>query len=92
VALLKAAPYLMKTLSIVGTVAMFLVGGGILTHGIPALHHWIAEFSHGLGGVLGGIAPTVIDAVVGVCAGAILVAVVMGVKKAIPKRKEPVAG
>jgi predicted DNA repair protein MutK len=45
-ALLKTAPYLMKGLSIAGTVAMFLVGGGILTHGIPALHHWIEEFSH----------------------------------------------
>jgi predicted DNA repair protein MutK len=40
-AILSAAPYMMKTLSVVGTAAMFLVGGGILTHGVPVLHHWI---------------------------------------------------
>ncbi|RYZ85824.1 MAG: DUF808 domain-containing protein, partial [Moraxellaceae bacterium] len=39
--LLAFAPYLMKTLSIVGTAAMFLVGGGIIAHGVPVFHHWI---------------------------------------------------
>ncbi len=37
--IVRAAPYLMKTPSIVGTVAMFMVGGGILTHGLPPVHH-----------------------------------------------------
>ena len=37
--IVAAAPWLMKTLSVVGTAAMFLVGGGILVHGVPALHH-----------------------------------------------------
>lgn len=41
--ILKLAPYLMKTLSIIGTAAMFLVGGGIISHGIPFIHHWIEE-------------------------------------------------
>ena len=41
--ILKLAPYLMKTLSIVGTIAMFLVGGGIIAHGVPAIHHWIED-------------------------------------------------
>lgn len=91
-ALLKTAPYLMKGLSIAGTIAMFLVGGGILTHGIPALHHWIEDFSHRLGGFFGGLAPTVIDAIVGVFAGAVIVAVVMGVKKVLSKRQQPKAG
>ena len=90
-ALLKTAPYLMKGLSIAGTVAMFLVGGGILTHGLPALHHWIEDFSHRLGGFLGGLAPMVIDAVAGVFAGAVIVAVVMGVKKVLAKRQQPKA-
>ena len=84
-ALLMTAPYLMKGLSIAGTIAMFLVGGGILTHGIPALHHWIEEFSHRFGGFFGWVAPTVIDAIVGVFAGAVIVAVVMGVKKVRPR-------
>ncbi len=88
-ALLKTAPYLMKGLSIAGTIAMFLVGGGILTHGIPALHHWIEAFSHAAGGFVGALAPTVIDAAVGVLTGAVIVAVVMGVKKLLPKRQPP---
>lgn len=41
--ILKLAPYLMKTLSIVGTAAMFLVGGGIIAHGVPVIHHWIED-------------------------------------------------
>ena len=88
-ALLKTAPYLMKGLSIAGTIAMFLVGGGILTHGIPALHHWMENFSHHLGGFFGGLAPMVIDAVVGVFAGAVIVAAVMGVKNVITNRQQP---
>ncbi len=47
-ALLAAAPRLMKTLSVLGTAAMFLVGGGILLHGLPWLHHAVAERLHGL--------------------------------------------
>ena len=39
------APYMMKGLSIVGTAAMFLVGGGILTHGFPVIHHWVEGFT-----------------------------------------------
>lgn len=39
--ILKLAPYLMKGLSIVGTAAMFLVGGGIISHGIPMIHHFV---------------------------------------------------
>ncbi len=81
----------MKGLSIAGTIAMFLVGGGILTHGIPALHHWIEDFSRRLGGFFGGLAPTVIDAIVGVFAGAVIVAVVMVVKKVLAKRQQPKA-
>src|SRR5690606_11452666 len=51
-AILWAAPFLMKGLSIAGTAAMFLVGGGIVTHGVPALHHWIEEIGHGPAGGL----------------------------------------
>lgn len=41
--LLRVAPWLMKTLSVVGTAAMFLVGGGILIHGISSLHHLVEQ-------------------------------------------------
>jgi len=43
--LVNAAPPLMKTLSVVGTLAMFLVGGGILAHGWPWLHHWVESLN-----------------------------------------------
>jgi predicted DNA repair protein MutK len=74
--ILKAAPYLMKGLTIAGTAAMFLVGGGILTHGVPALHHAIESFAQGLGGVVGAVLPTLLDALTGVVAGALTLMVV----------------
>lgn len=79
---LVAAPYLMKLLSVVGTAAMFLVGGGILTHGWPLLHHFIEDIAHsigrigGIGFILEKITPTILDGVVGVLAGLIIVGVV----------------
>lgn len=74
VALLRGAPYLMKGLSIAGTAAMFLVGGGILTHGIPPLHHAIEHLEHSLGAFVGGLASMVVNGLVGVVAGAIVLA------------------
>lgn len=50
--LLVFAPLLMKLLSVVGTLAMFLVGGGIISHGVPAVHHLIAGWSEGQSGLL----------------------------------------
>jgi predicted DNA repair protein MutK len=79
--ILAAAPYLMKGLSIAGTAAMFLVGGGILTHGIPALHHAIEAAAHGVGGFANVLLTSVLDAVVGLVAGAIVLGVVSLVQK-----------
>jgi predicted DNA repair protein MutK len=78
--ILWAAPFLMKGLSIAGTAAMFLVGGGIVTHGIPVLHHWIEEIGKGAGGV-GGVVPALINGGVGLVAGALVLLLVSGVKK-----------
>ncbi len=47
--LLAMAPRLMKTLSVLGTAAMFLVGGGILLHGVPALGHALEHWTQELG-------------------------------------------
>jgi predicted DNA repair protein MutK len=80
--LLAAAPKLMKFLSVAGTLAMFMVGGGILSHGIPALHHSIEHVAEaaaavgGIGPVLAAVTPSLLDAIVGVVAGAIVLAVV----------------
>lgn len=79
--ILTAAPWLMKILSVVGTAAMFLVGGGIITHGIHALYEWIHHFTDGLGGVLAVVTPLLADAIVGIIAGIIVLALVEGVKK-----------
>ena len=76
---LSAAPYMMKSLSVIGTAAMFMVGGGILTHGVPAAHHWVegvAASSAQWLGVVSAIVPTLLNAVAGIIAGAVVLAVV----------------
>lgn len=83
--ILWAAPLLMKTLSIVGTIAMFLVGGQILVHGIPAVHHWIEHVTHGLGALLETLLPMLFDGVFGVVAGAVVLAVVHPMTKLVGK-------
>jgi predicted DNA repair protein MutK len=80
--LLLAAPRLMKALTAIGTAAMFMVGGGILTHGLP-LHHFIAhaaELAGGLpavGGVLRAVTPLLLDVLVGIVGGSLTL---LGVK------------
>ena len=83
-AILHAAPWLMKTLSVAGTAAMFLVGGGILVHGLTPLHHWIAAHIEDFSGVVGTLAEMGFNALVGVLAGALLLAVVTGVRRLRP--------
>jgi len=70
--ILAFAPWLMKGLSVAGTAAMFLVGGGILTHGLPFLRQAIEAMTAGLQGVLLSAASIIADGIVGVCAGAIV--------------------
>ncbi|SFX89691.1 MULTISPECIES: DUF808 domain-containing protein [unclassified Pseudomonas] len=72
-AILSAAPYMMKSLSVIGTAAMFLVGGGILTHGVPVVHHWIEGVAASAGGA-GFIVPMLLNAVAGIVAGAAVLA------------------
>jgi|TARA_Y100001968_G_scaffold327473_1_gene372604 hypothetical protein len=80
--ILVVAPWLMKALSVVGTAAMFMVGGGILTHGIGAVHHFIESSAHDalglpyVGVVLGGLLPTLLDAAFGILAGGVVLALV----------------
>ena len=78
---LNAAPYLMKLLSVAGTAAMFLVGGGILTHGIPGAGHWIEQLSLSAGTALQSPLVLLLDAVVGILAGALVLAGVTGLKR-----------
>jgi uncharacterized protein len=86
-ALLVAAPWLMKSLSVIGTIAMFMVGGGILGHAVAPLHH-LAENAGaaagtvpGVGRVLAVVTPTLVDAIAGVITGAVVLVVVTLVQR-----------
>jgi predicted DNA repair protein MutK len=93
--LLAGAPRLMKFLSVAGTIAMFLVGGSIIVHGIPPLHHAVAhavEVAEGvepLGNVLAFLTSTVLELVTGVVAGGLVAAAVTLVKKVRGNRSKP---
>ena len=69
-AILGFAPWLMKTLSVVGTAAMFMVGGGILVHGIPPVHHAIAQAA-AASGMLGGVVSLGLNVLFGIASGAL---------------------
>jgi uncharacterized protein len=84
-AILAFAPRMMKFLSIAGTLAMFLVGGGILAHGIAPLHHLATGFEN-TGGAVGMLGPTAVNMLTGLVAGAALVALYFGIKRVLPKR------
>ena len=91
--LLAFAPILMKILSIVGTLAMFLVGGGIINHAIPLVHHftedsveYVQEIPN-IGSIFGALTPTLINFAVGFIAGLIVVALIGLVKKVWPRSK-----
>ena len=84
--LVSAAPKIMKLLSVVGTLAVFMVGGGILVHNIELLHHAIERVTDPivgfpLAGFLRGLLSVSLDALVGVLAGAIVVAATFFIKK-----------
>jgi predicted DNA repair protein MutK len=73
--ILAFAPWLMKALSVLGTAAMFLVGGGILLHGLPALAHGVEHWSDGLGWA-GAFVPSLAGALLGIAAGAVVLGAV----------------
>ncbi|HBM83089.1 MAG TPA: DUF808 domain-containing protein, partial [Halieaceae bacterium] len=74
--ILWLAPHLMRTLSVLGTLAMFLVGGGILTHGLPPVHAAIMELTEGFTDVAQVLMTTLADGGFGLLAGALLVATI----------------
>ncbi|EOU2547968.1 DUF808 domain-containing protein [Vibrio parahaemolyticus] len=82
-ALVAFAPKLMKLLTIVGTAAMFLVGGGIVVHNVPAIHHFVEPIIMNFSGhsVATAILPILLNGIIGFVAGLIVVAVWMVVEK-----------
>jgi predicted DNA repair protein MutK len=89
--IVSAAPYLMNFLSFAGTAAMFLVGGGILAHGIPVVHHWIEDMqSHlgsinGVGGVLATLGGMASHATLGILVGIVLLVAIDSLKYSYKK-------
>jgi hypothetical protein len=90
---LAAAPWLMRGLAVAGTAAMFLVGGGILTHGIPAVHSRIEGLADGMasapgiGGALQWLTPVLLDAVTGIMTGALVLGVVSGARNFLRRQR-----
>ena len=90
--MLRLAPKLMKALSILGTAAMFLVGGGILVHSVPALAHLL----HVIEGLAAGLsaapslfallAAVTFNGLVGVAVGGVLVGAHSLVQRFVPKK------
>jgi len=80
--LLAFAPWLMKALAVVGTAAMFMVGGGILVHGLAPVETWVPHVTQmalpiqGVGPLLSALTPTVLGALFGVLAGGVALLVV----------------
>ena len=86
-ATLATAPWLMKGLSVAGMAAMFLVGGSILVHGVPALAHWVEAATAKTGGAMGMLLGLAVDGAVGLVVGAVAVGVVFAARKAAEARK-----
>ena len=93
--ILRLAPWLMKGLSIAGTVAMFLVGGAILTHGIGPVHHWIEHVASlvaavdGVGAALRWVVAALLNVLAGMMAGAAALAVLTAARRLWPGRRAP---
>lgn len=88
--ILIGAPYLMKTLSVLGTAAMFTVGGSIIVHGIGPLEHFMTGVHDNMAARsawLGTLANIVLEAAVGLAAGAASLAVVMLIKRIVQRAK-----
>jgi len=96
-AILAGAPLLMKLLTIVGTAAMFLVGGGILSHGVAPVQHAIEAIAAGpgavagIGGVLKVLVTMALDGLIGIVAGAIVLGVVLGYRRVFGRKKDAAA-
>ncbi|CZF78054.1 Inner membrane protein YedI [Grimontia celer] len=90
--LLSFAPYLMKGLSIVGTIAMFLVGGGILTHGVHLLSELITDAAQEtaliptVGTVISALVPTLLNGLIGLVAGLVIVGLFSVASKLKPSK------
>ncbi|MFZ4507388.1 MAG: DUF808 domain-containing protein [Fimbriimonas sp.] len=87
-AILRLAPILMRALSVLGTAAMFMVGGGILTHGIHSVGEVLHDWAHKVEGipVISVLASPILDGVFGLLVGAVIVLAWTLVSRLLPKK------
>ncbi len=83
--LLAAAPKIMKALSVLGTAAMFMVGGGIVAHSIDFIHHFVEHLAQATG-AMGWLTSAVLNGLIGVVIGGLVLAVVTLIGKVFGKR------
>jgi hypothetical protein len=86
-ALLVLAPWLLKALAVVGTLAMFLVGGGILAHGWHSVGHLLEGWSQALGETPAPLLLALLQSALGVAAGALTLGVVAGLRRLVGAAK-----
>ena len=79
--ILSATPWLMKGLSVAGTAAMFLVGGGILTHRVPALHHLTVGAVQAIDGFARTLGSLLLDGLAGFLSGLLVLAALALIKR-----------
>jgi predicted DNA repair protein MutK len=85
--ILAAAPILMKGLSVIGTAAMFLVGGGILVHGLPGASDVVHAAAHHLaetavvGGLLAALTPLLLNVLTGIASGTLILGATSAAKR-----------
>ena len=89
--IVSAAPWLMKTLSVVGTAAMFMVGGSIIVHGIPPLHHFVQHGGEhvtamGAGWFISGAMVLLLETLIGILAGAAVLLLISAGKRVFGKK------
>ncbi|MBK7354286.1 MAG: DUF808 domain-containing protein [Nitrosomonas sp.] len=79
--LLSATPWLMRFLSVAGTVAMFLVGGNILIHGVPSLTHWIEIITSSMDSLSALVISSLSNILLGIVCGGLMLGIVHIIKK-----------
>jgi predicted DNA repair protein MutK len=79
--LIASTPWLMRGLSIVGTAAMFLVGGSLLVHGMPPIEQWLHQHISPLGGIVAAVVPLLVHVAVGAVIGSVVVLAVAAWRK-----------
>lgn len=87
ISIIKTMPYVLKTLSVVGVVAMLLVGGSIILHGTP-FYPMLKTLTSTMNGFSAFTVGLIAEFITGILAGLLVVAVVKVIAPLLPKKNE----